>query len=102
MELKISKFLRFGVILSGVLMLVGWLLEFDISADPFLPLRDYASRPLTYTAATWGLVVLIALPVIRVFLTAILFLKQKEHVLALIAGGVLMALFFSFSLGLEI
>lgn len=115
LELKIAKFLRIGVIISGILMLIGWFWEFKYKANPFyffatydpLPLKDllffYIAHKkwgvlLTYT----GLIVLIFLPFIRVLLTAILFIRQKEYALAGVAMLVLIGLIISMSFGIDL
>ena len=116
LELKISRFLRWGVLLSGSLMLIGWTIELfhQSPGDPFLRFRQYEVIPLSVQLArVWseravgtmlsyaGLFILIGLPITRVALTAILFLKQKEHILAAIALLVLLCLAFSFTQGIE-
>ena len=91
LELKVAKFLRYGVILAGLLLGVGWLLDIDFNGNPFVHFKHYAPVPLVdgvYQAwldrgwgllfAYCGLIVLIALPVIRVAMTAIVFLKQRD------------------------
>jgi uncharacterized membrane protein len=115
LELKISKFLRAGVIVSGLLMLTGWLMQIELSLDPFLVFKTYDHIPFQdifalhlknkqwgYLISYAGLVSLIFLPVIRVLLTAVLFIHQKERLLALIAALVLLGLFISFSFGIEL
>ncbi len=115
LELWISKFLRVGVIFSGILMATGWIMTFKWSGNPFyffdfydpIPFKDllgfYIMREnwgvLTSIA---GLIVLISLPVLRVLLTCFLFLKQKEYILALIAFIVFTGLMVSLFLGLVI
>lgn len=115
LELKIAKFLRWGVLLSGLLIFGGWLWEVKFSAaDPFYPFQRYYVFPLQnilriyYKNGNWGTLIsylglctLISLPVIRVFLTAFLFVKQKEYKLGLIALLVLFSLGISFLLGVE-
>lgn len=114
LELKIAKFLRWGVFLSGALIFGGWAYELKLSADPFYPFQQYFVFPLQnilkiyYKNERWGtlvsylgLVTLISLPIIRVFLTAYLFLRQKEYKLGLIAILVLLSLGVSFLLGVE-
>ena len=115
LELKISKFLRFGVILAGALMLIGFVLGFYPEANPFLHFSQYDELPfkeivslhfkrrhfgplISYT----GLIILILLPVIRVFLTGILFLRAGEKIMSLLAIIVLMALLISFSFGIDL
>lgn len=115
LELRISKFLRLGVLVAGVFMLIGWLSHLLTQPDSFESLKTYNASTLRETLNlalanhSWGvlisylgLVILISLPITRVFLTAILFLKQKEYLLAGIAGFVLVALIVSFSLGIEL
>lgn len=115
LELKIAKFLRIGVIIAGLIMFVGWMAQFKLTGDPFFNFQTYDHLPLQDLLALhvyrkhWGalisyagLATLISLPVIRVFLTAILFLKQKEFLLGMIALTVLIGLIFSISLGIEL
>ena len=112
LELKIAKFLRWGVFLSGALIFSGWLWELKLSADPFysfqryynLPLQNvlkiyYKNEQLGYLLIYGGLAALISLPIIRVFLTAFLFFRQKEYRLGFIALLVLISLAVSFLLG---
>ena len=114
MELKISKFLRIGVVISGLVITVGWLMAFKADSDPFAPLQTYQpyslidSLQMNVLLENWGkviaymgLTILITLPVIRVFLSIILFIKQKEKTMALIGAIVLIGLMLSFSLGVE-
>lgn len=114
LEFKIAKFLRAGVVLAGIVIGTGWILSFKGGADPFLRLKVY--EPLNFIDSlqanvilqNWGkliaylgLVILISLPVIRVFLSVILFIKQKEKIMALIGLMVLIGLILSFSMGVE-
>lgn len=115
LELKIAKFLRAGVIVAGIIMFAGWLTQFKLTGNPFFNFESYDRIPfidlikyhiyrkdwgilLSYS----GLVALISLPIIRVFLTAFLFIKQKEHTLAVIAFVVLLGLIASMTLGFEL
>lgn len=115
LELRIAQFLRFGVILAGLILLSGWIINFDISEDPFYILQNYSKIPFFDLAEFYfldqrigvlviyfGLIVLISLPLIRVFLMAILFLYSKEYLMAFISFLVLAGLIFSFSFGIEI
>ena len=112
MELKISKFLRAGVVVSGFFIAVGWVWSFKSDVDPFAYLQTYHPLSLmdhleiSFMLEYWGkmvsyfgLALLISLPVIRVFLSVILFIKQKEKAMALIGATVLIGLVLSFSLG---
>src|SRR5690606_10123584 len=102
LELKIAKFLRVGIVVAGLMMLVGWLLGLKFVADPFFNFQIYDQIPLHaliqhhYRRGDWsvllsytGLLVLISLPVIRVLLTGVLFIKQGEKTMAAIASMVL-------------
>ncbi len=115
MDLKISKFLRIGVLISGLLMAAGWLFNLKWDSNIFLNYQEYDPIPLQnfilyhYNQGQWaslisyaGLIVLILLPLIRVLLTGIIFIRQKEYLLAIIAATVLIALCLSFSLGIEL
>jgi uncharacterized membrane protein len=115
LELKIAHFLRAGVIISGVIMFAGWMTQFKLSGNPFFNFETYDRISLSELIKfhihkkDWGillsylgLISLISLPLIRVLLTAILFIKQKEFKLAVIAVVVLIGLMASMSLGIEL
>lgn len=115
LELQISKFLRFGVILSAVLLIVGFVLQFKFYGNTLFVFDTYDKIPLWNQlrfhlyhrhwgalSSYLGLGVLISLPVIRVLLTGFLFLKQKDFLLALIAFIVLSGLIISFTFGIEL
>lgn len=113
MELKISIFLRYGVLLAGALMAIGWLGGVSFSGNPFEAFQVYGhdrfqvqlariieNREYFAIISYIGLVTLISLPILRVALTAVLFFKQREYLLSGIAVFVLIALAASFQLGL--
>lgn len=115
LELKISKFLRLGVIVAGLLMMIGFIVQFKWNANPFYVFDTYDHIPLInqlkfhYRHQHWGhlssylgLIILISLPIIRVMLTGVLFIKQKEYPLAGIAFLVLLGLIISFTFGIEL
>ncbi len=115
MELKISRFLRWGVISAGSVIAIGWIMSFKADSDPFAPLQTYQQLTLLQglkvqiILENWGKLIayvglgmLISLPVIRVILSVILLLKSKEKTMALIGALVLVGLILSFSLGIEI
>ncbi len=96
-------------------MFAGWMAQIKMTGDPFYNFQTYDHIPfqdligLHIHRKHWGalisyagLATLISLPIIRVFLTAILFLKQKEFLLALTAMTALFGLIFSMSLGIEL
>lgn len=114
-ELMISKFLRGGVSVSGGCLLLGMIGEVWIHGTSLEGFKQYSRIPLIesinwavflgnrYAVITYlGLIILVSLPVIRVFLTAILFFKQKEKILASVAMVVFIALIGSFFLGIEL
>ena len=115
LEIKIARFLRWGVMTAGGLMLLGWVLAFTLNTDPFFVYQTYDPLPLKeiwrsyYATGQWGqllslmgLCALILLPVVRVMLTTWLFIKQRDRLLAFIAFVVLLCLTISFSLGVEL
>lgn len=115
LELKISKFLRWGVVFSGILMLSGWIISFKWTADSFVNFQTYdhisiqeligfhwKKKDIGPLVSYAGLFALISLPLIRVFLTGILFIRSGEKILATIAALVLLGLFISFSFGIEL
>lgn len=115
LELKIAKFLRFGVIIAGILMFTGWCFIVRWRISPFINFHVYDPIPfadmMAYAVARKnpgqllsyaGLLTLISLPIIRVTLTAYLFFRQKEKILSAIAVIVLIGLILSMSLGIEL
>ena len=112
LELLIAKFLRYGVIFCGLLIFAGWIMNFKWDSNPFFIYKDYDPIPLWELIhfnlrsknigaiiSFVGLAGLVTLPVWRVFLTGILFIKQKERGLAVIAFIVFTLLVISFLLG---
>lgn len=114
LELIISRMLRTGVLIAGTCLLVGWLWMWYHGGDIYA-LRFYEKHSLL-ESLQWallmqnrgfficiaGFAVLISLPLIRVFMTGVLFLKQKEFLLAALAFGVFVSLILSFTLGVEL
>lgn len=112
LELKISKLLRVGVMVVAALLSVGTVLMWTSNHDMLANFSHYAPEPLI-EKIHWalllndrgtlisiaGLSILVSLPILRVFLTGILFLKQKEYQLSLIAMLVFVSLLLSFLLG---
>ncbi len=114
MELLISKFLRLGVIISGLIILSGWLMSFEADKNPFISLQSYQhfslinSLEMNFILNNWGkvisylgLMILISLPVLRVFLSTILFIRQKEKMMAFLGTVVFIGLILSFFMGIE-
>jgi uncharacterized membrane protein len=113
LELKISTFLRAGTVLAGSCILTGWLWSAS-GMDPFFNFREY--DPISFhllfqhaldnqqwgTVLTYaGLLALISLPMLRVLLTLVLFMRQGDRKMAGIATIVLLGLILSMSLGVE-
>ena len=114
MELLISKFLRLGVIISGLIILSGWLMSFEADKNPFISLQSYQhfslinSLEMNFILNNWGkvisylgLMILISLPVLRVFLSTILFIRQKEKMMAFLGTVVFIGLILSLFMGIE-
>lgn len=114
LELKIAKVLRMGVLISGILLILGWALTAFEGGSSLSIFKDYDQLSLIdqLTLALknqqWGILLsfiglasLILLPVTRVALTAILFFYQKEMKIGFIAIFVLLLLTTSFFLGLK-
>ncbi len=115
LELKIAQLLRGGVLVAGFFLLLGWLMTIHPGENTLSHFQTYQQIPFLqslehlWQGREWGLLiayfglgVLISLPLLRVLMTAFLFFKQKEMVLAGLALVVLIALGLSFSLGFEI
>ena len=115
LELKIARFLRAGVLVSGALLLVGWIGMILTHSEGLSGLHEYRAASLrelweiSLQTRHWpsvvsyvGLGCLISLPVLRVLLTSILFFRQREKLLGSIALVVLLLLLLSFSQGIEL
>lgn len=114
LELKISQLLRKGVLTAGVCLFVSWIWMQVSHGDVLSTFKTYQAQSLMETLH-WalvtqdrgllvgyaGLALLVALPILRVFMTAFLFVKQKEYLLALMAYGVFIFLIASIFLGIE-
>lgn len=115
LELIISKLLRVGVMTAGVCLLFGWigmwlqngsmLSNFHVyEPEPLLEKIQWAvlMRDRSLMIAMIGLVILVCLPLVRVLLTGILFFRQKDYKLAVMAFAVFATLLASFFLGIEL
>lgn len=113
MEILLGNLLRLGVILAGLVVLLGGILELrhhggDIvhysvfQAEPW-PLRSVGSvwqgvlegRP--YAFIQLGLLLLIFTPILRVALSVLLFARQRDGVFTLVTLFVLGILLYSLS-----
>lgn len=115
LELFIAKFLRYGILVAGFLMSVGWLSRLSFAADTFAAFHEYHALRLTdalreiIDAKQWGLLisyagmfVLICLPLVRVLMTFAVFVKKRDYILAAVSALVLFGLLLSVTLGFEI
>lgn len=115
LEIKTSKFLRAGVVVAGILIAIGWVGNWNSSTDPLFTFKTYDQISLFdilrlhIRNGDWsvlicysGLATLISLPLIRVLLTMVLFIKQKEIILATISFAVLLGLLISMALGIDL
>ncbi|RYZ97334.1 MAG: DUF1634 domain-containing protein [Proteobacteria bacterium] len=115
LELRIAYLLRYGVIIAGLFMFVGWGLSLYTHGDTLANFQIYRQVSLfdnwraAQAAADWGTLIaivglglLVLLPVVRVLLTGVLFAKQGDRVLAVLAFLVLAILIGSFSLGIDL
>lgn len=115
LELKIAKFLRYGILIAAAFIALGWLSQVSLTENPFLKFQTYQQitfldmAEVSFMIDDWaffvsyaGLFILISLPVIRVFLTGVLFLRQKEKAMGTMAFVVLFFLLLSFVLGFEV
>lgn len=114
LELKISALLRRGVIFSGFFLLTGWIGMLVTHGDRTASFHTYHRQPF-FEIFQWALItqdrflivayaglwILVTLPLLRVFLTAYLFARQKERVLSWMAYIVFAVLVCSFFLGVE-
>jgi uncharacterized membrane protein len=115
LELFIAKFLRYGVLAAGLLLFAGWMSQINFHQNIFVNFETYHYAPLVPTLKAllanqnWGLLIayvgliaLIALPITRVALVAVVFLIERDFLLAGCAIVVLFGLALSFVLGFEI
>ncbi len=114
LELKISLFLRWGVIFAGAFIFYGWIVmllhgetleTLDFSNYSPLPLMEsmkwaVIQRDRGLLISFFGLCLLVVLPVIRVFLTGVLFLGRREPRMAAMTFFVFAVLIGSFFVGL--
>lgn len=115
LELVISKLLRVGVMTAGACLFLGWigmLLQHGSMLSSFHaydpePLADkfqwaFLTRDRSLLMSLIGLILLVCLPLIRVLLTGILFIRQKDYKLAVMAFAVFATLVASFFLGIDL
>lgn len=114
LELKISVFLRIGVIFSGLTMFAGWMAHLDLSENIFFNFQTYDKIPtidlLKYHLhrKDWGvllsyigLISLICLPITRVLLTSVVLFGKKDFFLGMSALIVFLTIIGSIILGIN-
>lgn len=108
MEIIISRFLRFGVLLSAVIVFIG-LGMFLITGKSGYPINYY---PISlseifkgliafksYAIILTGIIILILTPVFRVGVSILVFIKEKDFLYVKITSLVFIILLISFILG---
>ncbi|ADK16378.1 MULTISPECIES: DUF1634 domain-containing protein [Clostridium] len=108
LELIISTFLRIGVILSSIVILTG-LLMFLISGHSGYAGNYYPTKPIEilkgckyfkpYAIMLFGLLILMAIPVLRVAVSILVFFKEGDYLYVKITSLVLVILLCSILMG---
>jgi len=108
METIISNVLRFGVILSAIIIFIG-LIIFLITGNSGYTGNYYPTNPLeilkglislkSYAIILTGLLILILTPVFRVGVSIIVFFQEKDFLYVKITSLVFIILLISFVLG---
>ena len=95
MEKSLAGLLRYGALVASGWMAIGMALSASQKIFPFVPsLITISDRFLAI-----GIVLLIALPVLRVAFTTVVFLLEKDYRFAAISGLVLIIITVGFILG---
>lgn len=107
-EIAISKMLRIGIVLAGLVIVVGLVL-FLVTGDSGYPGDTFPTSLLeiwhgmvelkSVAIIEAGLILLILTPVFRVFVSMFAFIHEKDYRFVLISILVLVILAFSFALG---
>lgn len=107
-EIAVSKMLRIGIVLAGLVIVVGLTL-FLVTGDSGYPgdtfptsLPDIVQGMLQLKSVAIievGLILLILTPVFRVFVSMLAFIHEKDYRFVLISIFVLVILVISFVLG---
>jgi uncharacterized membrane protein len=112
MDLAISRMLRAGISLAAFVVLVGWILylwrahgvEPDYRhfhgvpspADRFAPVFDGIRHLDSRSIIRFGILLLIATPIMRVAFCLFSFAAQKDKIYVVVSGIVLAVLLYSF------
>ncbi|TQR44329.1 DUF1634 domain-containing protein [Paenibacillus popilliae] len=107
-EIVVSKWLRVGVLASAAVILAGLLL-FLISGDSGYPEQTFPTSLAgiyagllsikSYAIILTGLLMLIATPVLRVFISIFVFLHEQDYLYVGITMAVFLILVASFFIG---
>ncbi|VBB05149.1 Hypothetical protein LUCI_0356 [Lucifera butyrica] len=108
LDIVVSRCLRFGVILSAVVILSG-LIYFFITGTSGYPGQSYpnnfagiisgALQAKPFAIILTGLLILILTPIMRVGITIFVFIKEKDWLYAGISSVVFLVLITSFLFG---
>jgi uncharacterized membrane protein len=103
-ETSIAKLLRIGVVLAGLLIATGWFFQLSFRSDVFAEFATYQTQTINsrledlFAASDWpkligylGLSVLVSLPIIRVLMTLVLFIKSRDYLMVVAASIVLLS-----------
>lgn len=96
MEGILAGLLRYGALVASGWILLGITLSVFDDISPLV----HGSAALSDRCLAIGIVLLIALPVLRVALTTAVFLFDKDYLFAAISGTVLLIITLGFLLGL--
>lgn len=108
MELTISRFLKFGVMLSAAVIALGFLIfiftgnsGYNGEYFPKTPVEIFKGLASlkAYAIILTGLMFLILTPVFRVGISILVFIKEKDFLYAKITALVFIILIVSFLLG---
>lgn len=107
-ELIISKLLMMGVLLSAIVIFIGFIMFLAIGNSGYIG-DTYPTNPIAilqglvlfkpYAIILTGLLILIATPVFRVGVSIIVFIREKDYLYVKITTLVFIILIVSFILG---
>lgn len=107
-EIIISYFLRVGVIISSIVIMLGLLLFLQTGYSGYpegtYPITMNAvisglSEGKPYAIMTTGLIILIGIPILRVALSILAFCKEKDYLYVKITTSVFVILLISIFMG---
>ncbi|KMT20885.1 DUF1634 domain-containing protein [Clostridium cylindrosporum] len=109
-EELIVKLLRVGVIVSSILITIGFIMLYvkgdtgytNLYPKTFLEVFNGVINAEPYFIILLGLLILIITPVLRVFISIFVFLLEKDYIYVKITSLVLIILLSSFFVGLYV